>query len=136
MKNPKCNHIKEDGNQCGAFAIGGRPYCWYHDPDLAEERSRVGRIGGKKSKIASTKVLTEDTPDVLITSAQDIEALISVTISQVRRGDIAPNVSNAITLLINSWIKIREVCDIEDRLKRLEESSDNDSTQPLFVKTG
>ncbi len=130
MKNPMCEHNHEDGRRCGSPAMNGSKFCFFHDPAKAEERKRAGQKGGKRSRIPSTKVLPEDTPDVQLGTVRDVEGLISMTISQVRRGDLAPNVSNAITQLLNSWIKIREIGEIEDRMRRLEDTVDKDSRQP------
>ena len=132
MKNLTCAHILENGNKCGAFAMNGSEFCFFHDPTKAEERRIAGQKGGKRSRIPSTKVLPEDTPDVKIKTIGDVEELISETISQVRRGDLAPNVSNAITQLVNSWIKIREIGEMEERMRRLEEAVEA-GTQPRVL---
>lgn len=129
MKNPNCAHVFDDGRRCGSPAMNGSTFCFFHDPEKAEERRRAGQKGGKRSRIPSTKVLPEDTPDVKLGAISDVEALISETISQVRRGDVAPNVSNAITQLINAWTKIREIGELEDRMRLLEDAVESDSAK-------
>lgn len=129
MKNRICKHISADGKQCGGFAMNGSDFCFFHDPATADARREAGRKGGSRSKIASTKVLPEDTPDIKIESIKDIETLIAATISQVRRGDLAPSVSNAVCQLINAWTKILEIGELEERMRRLEAAVETDSAK-------
>ena len=136
MNAKQCKHMMPNGKQCGGWAIKGSVFCLWHDPEKASLRSAAGKKGGSRSKIASVTVLPDDTPDIEIKSAEDVENLIGTTISQVRRGDIAPNVSNAVTQLLNAWIKIREAGSIEERLKKLEKALESDSGPKVYGKTG
>ena len=51
-------------------------------------------------------------------------ALLSDTISQVRRGDIDPRVANAVGYLSGIALKAREQGELNDRLSRLEKTVD------------
>ena len=41
-----CTATRKDGTPCTAGAQQGRPYCWGHDPDLAEQRRAKSAQGG------------------------------------------------------------------------------------------
>lgn len=45
---PRCRAIRADGHRCEAKATAGDGYCYWHHPDLDEERRRARRKGGRK----------------------------------------------------------------------------------------
>lgn len=42
----RCSAITKGGERCRLDATNGS-FCWFHDPENAEERKRRGRRGGK-----------------------------------------------------------------------------------------
>jgi hypothetical protein len=44
---PVCAGTKRDGSQCTASVEPPQRYCWWHDPDNAEERRRAASKAGK-----------------------------------------------------------------------------------------
>jgi hypothetical protein len=42
-----CSGIRADGGRCRAQAVSGADYCISHHPDMAQERERRNRKGGK-----------------------------------------------------------------------------------------
>ena len=44
----KCSAIKENGERCGSMAMRDSQWCYYHNPDLEEERQRNNRKGGRR----------------------------------------------------------------------------------------
>ncbi len=134
MKVGLCKHVHPDGRHCGTPAMSGGEFCFWHDPAKAQARSDAGRKGGRKSKIASTKVLPENTPDVKVACPDDLRRLLGDTISQVRRGDMAPAVANSVGILVGHLLRVLEVGDFETRLRRIEEaleSTRSDSVGPF-----
>jgi hypothetical protein len=138
MRIGTCTHIHPDGRRCGTSAITGSKFCFWHDPAKAKARSDAGRKGGRKSKIASVKVLPEETPDVKVKCPDDLRQLLVDTISQVRRGDMAPAVANSVAILTGHLLKVMEVGEFETRLRRVEDALETQSHQvgPSVVMSG
>ena len=113
----QCQHQKANGHRCQANAMSGSPFCFFHDPRMATERTEARRAGGQKNKAA---VLPTETPDHALTGVQDVVALLGETINQVRRGQIDPKVSNAVGYLAGILLKALEQGDLEQRLAALE----------------
>ena len=51
----RCAFIKEDGSQCGAFAMSGGDLCFTHSPTTAGERARARSLGGANKAGAQHK---------------------------------------------------------------------------------
>ena len=118
----QCQHIKANGIRCGAHAITGSQYCFFHDPKKAKQRTAARKAGGHKSKAA---VLSPETPDHQLGTLTDVVSLLGETINQVRRGEIDPRVSNAVGYLTNVLIKALEQGNLEERLNALEDTVNN-----------
>ena len=116
VKRP-CRAKKPDGSSCQAAALPGSDFCFFHDPDLADERREANAFGGRQNRM---KTLDADAPDVKVESCQDIVRLIGETINQVRKGQLDPRVANAIGYLTNVLIKAYEQGDLEKRIEDLE----------------
>jgi hypothetical protein len=115
----QCRHIKPDGSPCRANVRSGSLHCYFHCPDVAEERE-AARIKGGKERSRKAAVLPSDTPNMELTSAADVTALLAETINQVRRGELDPRVSNAVGYLAGVLLKTQEQHEFERRLLRVE----------------
>ena len=115
----QCTYIKPDGSRCRANARTERDYCFIHDPDSAEERG-AARSGGGKERSRRLTVLSADASDVRVCNAADITTLLTETMSQVRRGQIAVPVANSVGYLAGISLKALQRDDLEQRLARLE----------------
>lgn len=116
IKKP-CQARTGDGSACQAAALPSSDFCFFHDPDRADERRQANAAGGRQGKM---KTLDAAAPDIKIESCQDVVRLISETINQVRRGELDPRVANAVGYLANVLIKAVEQGDTEKRLEDLE----------------
>jgi hypothetical protein len=45
----QCEAFRKDGARCRAKALPGRPWCFTHDPEMADRRRRARAIGGRKA---------------------------------------------------------------------------------------
>lgn len=117
MKNKVCSGSKPDGSKCAASAMEGSDFCFFHDPSKSEERLEAQSLGGRGNRI---KTLSEDTPDVKITSGEDIVLLLSITISQARRGEIDLRTATVVGYLASIARAALEQSCVEKRLHDLE----------------
>lgn len=113
----KCSALKTDGSACGAVALPGSDFCFFHDPARAEERREAQAEGGRGNRM---KTLDSSIPDIQVEDCQDVVKLISVTINQVRKGELDPRIANTIGYLANVLIKAAEQGVLERRISDLE----------------
>ncbi len=126
-KSPKSNTITKiglscigktsDGGQCKSPRLSSSQYCFFHDPNLTEERKAAQSAGGQRNTL---KVLPASTPDVKLGSAEDQSKFLEETMSQVRRGELDPKVANTLGYLFSLYIKIKSDLETERRISALE----------------
>jgi hypothetical protein len=112
-----CAATKGDGTACGAAALPGSQFCFFHDPAKAAARRKAQSAGGLANKMAT---LPADVPDVIVEDGADVVKLLGATINQVRRGEIDPRVANAVGYLSNIVLAATGQRELESRLAELE----------------
>jgi hypothetical protein len=116
-ENRTCAKVKADGNRCGARALNGAEFCFFHDPASVQERAAASRRGGEKNR---ARVLPSDTSDFPLSGAGDAAALLGRTVNQVLRGELDPRVANTVGYLIGLQIRALDAGKLEERLAGLE----------------
>jgi hypothetical protein len=117
LSDRQCAFTKLDGTRCEARAMGESELCFFHDPDLAKERTEARRAGGRRNKAAT---LSPETPDHPLTSVANVVELLASTINQVRRGALDPRNGNTVGYLAATLLKALEASSIEARVIALE----------------
>ena len=112
-----CAATKSNGTACGAAALPGSQFCFFHDPAKAAARRKAQSAGGLANKMAT---LPADAPDVKVEDGADVVKLLGATINQVRRGEIDPRVANAVGYLSNIVLSATGQRELENRLAELE----------------
>ena len=129
-----CRYIKLGGSHCQAKALIGSSYCYFHSPDLEEER-QAARVKGGKERSRKASVLPADTPDMPLTCAADVARLLADTINQVRRGELDSHAANAVGALTGHLLKAQQQVQqeqIEHRLLRVESILERKWMNPNF----
>jgi hypothetical protein len=127
----QCRYIKSGGGYCQANALTGSSYCYFHSPDVAEERQEA-RVKGGKERSRKATVLPPDTPDMPLTTSADVTNLLAQTINKVLRGQLDPHVSNAVGFLAGHLLKAQQQEQIERRLQRVESILHHKWANPKF----
>lgn len=123
-----CKAVRKDGSPCEAQAQAGRPFCFFHDPEKADEARAAQARGGSSREVldanevqpwrglpAGVTVMRTPTPS-------DVVLLLADTIDEVKTGRIDPRVANAVGYLSNVILKALEVDALNERLAALEEA--------------
>jgi hypothetical protein len=118
--NRQCAALKPDGSQCQAAALYESEFCFFHDPSRAAERHQAQALGGKQNRM---KTLDSGAPNIECHNTEDIIALLTQTINQVRKGAIDPRIANSVGYLATITIKIFEHNDLENRIEKLEQAT-------------
>lgn len=120
--NARCQAPKADGSPCQATPLSGSRFCFFHDPDRANERQAGRQAGGRTGRAAT---LPTDSEFMDIKTSADVVVLLSDTINRVRVGEIDPRVGNCVGYLAGVVMKALEQGEAEERLKALEAAVDN-----------
>lgn len=112
-----CAATKGNGTACGAAALPGSQFCFFHDPAKAAARRQAQSAGGLANKMAT---LPADAPDVKVEDGADVVKLLGETINQVRRGEIDPRVGNSVGYLANIVLAATGQRELETRIAELE----------------
>jgi hypothetical protein len=113
-----CQHVREDGDRCRAWAKKGRGFCYYHDPATAQERETGLRAPSeaRPAQSAGPPVLPEP---VRLETIEDLHAALRATFNHVAVAETA-DTSRAQTLATLGGVMLRAV-NIRDLQRRVEE---------------
>lgn len=113
----KCNHIKENGETCEAYAVKDSEFCYFHNPDISDEDKREAQSNGGKTKALTLK---EALPELALSKPSDAVLLITDTISRVRAGTLDIRTANCLGFLSDKLLKAFEVSQLDDRMEVIE----------------
>jgi len=124
----RCRAKTADGKPCKANARAGRKHCYFHDPKSAESRAAAQANGGAESRnrVGPAKTLGKNAAEVSITGEQEVIGVVTETVNQVRRGQIAPNVAHVIGQLLGVGLKALKQDEQDKKIAELDER-----TRPL-----
>ena len=119
----RCRGTKKDGERCNSWALSGSEYCWFHDPELAEERKAARRRGGANSRIYNRQLRSGDIADVefKLRDLRDLSGFLEFLINQAFQRRIDTKLANTLGYLITVQKSCIESSEIERRLEKLEE---------------
>jgi hypothetical protein len=105
----RCAGNKRDGSPCTATVEPPQAYCWWHDPENAEQRRRAASRGGRSRPSREVRAIKEE---------------IKRTIAGVKDGSLDRNTARAMFTgysVLLDYIKLeRDVYLEEDLAARLE----------------
>ena len=114
----KCNHTKENGETCEAYAVRDSEFCYFHNPDIDDEEKREAQSNGGKTKALTLK---EPLPELALTTPDHAVLLIADTISRVRAGTLDIRTANCLGFLSDKLLKAFEVSQLNGRVEIIEQ---------------
>lgn len=108
------------GEPCRAQPVRPSGYCWWHDPQLAEERARKRRAGGVTR---GPKARAKQTGPTASMTSEELLARLTLVFKGVINGRIAPARGASAAAIARTMIQVREVSELEERLRVLEEAA-------------
>ena len=113
----QCSGIKRDGSRCTVTVEPPQTYCWWHDPQNAEQRSRAAARGGKRG--GRGRPLAE---------LADIKGRLSELGDKVLAGEVNPRDAAVVGQLLNYYLhaintelKVKEQVELIERIEILEQ---------------
>ena len=111
---PRCAAQKRDGAQCTTIVKPSQTYCYQHDPTRAAERKRNASRAGKSKpsrELAQIKARLSELADDVLEGRVDRGV-----------GAVASQILNVYLRAISVETKVKEVEELEERIRALEES--------------
>jgi hypothetical protein len=99
----RCAGNKGDGSRCTTIVHGEHPYCYWHDPDRAGERSRNASKGGKARASREVAGLKGEVRDL---------------IAKVESGALDRNTA---AVMLQGYRTLRDFIELERRVKETDE---------------
>jgi len=115
--NKDCPGTTANGEPCKSKPQNGSQFCFFHDPEKAEERKAASAAGGKAGPI---RTLPPDTPWVSVRNLDDIIQVAEATINRVLRGEISHKVAYSVAILAGLQLKAIELQIDAERVGALE----------------
>jgi hypothetical protein len=113
-----CAGNKRDGSRCTATVEPPQTYCWWHDPDNAEERRRAASKAGKSRS-------NRELPDVKA-QLQDLTRDVLAGDLETGRAAVANQLINTRLRAIEQQRKNKETEELEARIEALERASEQE----------
>jgi len=113
----KCKHTKEDGTQCGAYAMADTEFCYLHNPAISDEEKKLAQVKGGENRAL---MIDEPLPVMRLETPSDAVMLLADTINRVRTGTLDPRIANTIGYLAGHLLKAFEVAQLKDKIEVIE----------------
>jgi hypothetical protein len=110
-----CTGTKRDGSRCTATVDPPHIYCWWHDPNNADERRRATSKAGRSKPSRELVVLKAQLEDLT-------ERVLSGSL-ETGRAAVANQLINTRLRAIVLERKIKETQELEERIEALEARS-------------
>ena len=115
-----CQAKTKSGDPCQNPTIHGRPFCWWHDPELAEQRAEARSKGGR-ARHGRRIGTVRDGGQVQINSLSDVVDLVTSEINAVRGLEVSISRGRAIGYLAGVLVQVYTQSELEQRIAALEE---------------
>lgn len=117
----RCQHVKDDGEQCRGRRHNGSLFCFWHDPERRDDVAAAARKGGAVTSQRRARAVLPKSSAVTLGTADEVRILLADTITRVRRGQLDTSVANCVGYLAQTGLKVLEVTELERRLLALEQ---------------
>jgi len=112
-----CTGITKDGRPCGAPALDGDEFCFFHSPRTAEQRRQAHAAGGRARHNRS---ITGDGRPVHIRDLADVVRLLERELSNVLALERSVARARCVGYLAGIVANIYQVSELEQRVATLE----------------
>jgi hypothetical protein len=112
----QCAGTKRDNSPCTATVEPPQLYCWWHDPQNAEQRRRAASRGGRSRPSREVRTIKEE---------------IKEAIGKLERGKLDRNIARAMFSgwgVLLEYIKLERGIKVEDELAQELEAIKREST--------
>jgi len=115
----RCAALTRDGTPCQAWAGDGSKFCYWHDPERAEDRQRARAKGGR-ARHGRTVNPPGGRGPVTIETAADVLPILQRAINDVLALENSISRARALGYLAGQVVKAFEVTELQERVEVLE----------------
>lgn len=120
----RCSSFTRAGKPCRSGPLPGRPFCYVHDPELAEERRQNARTGGVRR--SNTSRARRELERGALTP-KEVRGVVGLTMKSVLSGRLPPAIGGAIAALARVSIELEKLTELSDRVAALEAAAGLDT---------
>lgn len=128
VEKQKCQHKREDGTICKAYALSDSELCLAHDrrPKIAKIREEASKTAGLSQKILFPEVIEGKLPEIVrpinIKRARDIKKAIVRTLQEIRFGKLDIEIGRTLLYGFNTLVHCIKEVDLLQRVEALEKA--------------
>ena len=116
-----CEAVTKRGVSCQNPTMPDRPFCWWHDPALAEQRLEARSRGGRARHGRKQGVGLQDAME--INNLGDVVTLVTAEINGLREVcEVSISRARAMGYLAGILASIYQASELEARIERLEQA--------------
>lgn len=117
-----CKATNARGEPCGAPALEGSDFCFWHDPAKAKARAAARQKAGRNRRRGKADPsFAEAMQERDFRTLEDIVGLLEVAIHQTLELENSVSRNRALGYLARSWADVYETGELERRLEVLED---------------
>lgn len=117
----RCRGKTKEGRPCGAPAIAGRDYCYFH---AHPEQARIqGQKGGRGNRYAATDLTVPENG-----TSQALAAVLDRALEELLAGRLQPRIATALAQLVNTRRRLTERVELERRIAQLERQMESEQS--------
>ena len=115
-----CKAHKQNGDRCRQAPVGDSDFCFWHDPDHAEQAEQARRLGGQRRR---REKITEGAYDLeSLDTVPGIRRLLHIAMLDALGLENSVARSRALTAGALAAARLLEVGELEERLQAVEAS--------------
>ena len=115
----RCKATNRTGAPCNAYAVSRSDFCYWHDPERADER-RANSARGGHARHGRTIGTTGDADPVKLESVADVLPILASEITTLLTLEKSVSRARAVGYLAGVVIKTFEVSELQERVAAVE----------------
>jgi len=124
----QCKAKNRRGEPCGAYAIDGSDFCFWHDPAKVQERAQARSEGGKARqgrRVFVNADTGEQHTEVVLETPADVVEVVAKALNDLFKLENSVQRAKAAASLAGVALKALEVADLEARIAALEAAEED-----------
>ena len=125
-----CSFVKTSGKSCGAAPLKDGHFCFWHEPDKAEDVADARRLGGLRRKREKTVALAYDVDG--LRDVDQVRRVLEIALVDTLSLDNSVPRNRTLISLAQTGLKAMETGELEERLAALEAAVKRRADAPVF----
>jgi len=116
----ECEFENTNGKSCGAPALTGSKFCFFHDPSQAAKRKQAQSAGGLASSEGRSGSEWQEVEPLGLDTIEGIVQLVTEQLNELRGLEPSPRKGTSIFYGVGLLLRLYEVKVLERRLSEME----------------